>query len=148
MLQPFKYFNYFRCLLQQVLHVASVFISRCSMFHVFQMYVSYVSSNCYKNRSDIANVIWSHLCARLRTHSTPANRGVQQHWGRRRGWNPPESKVAQHGRKRNKPRSVHHNLCSDWYSSTYRQRRIQRGGCRGYSPPNRPDSFTNYCCLV
>jgi hypothetical protein len=39
-------FTYFRHMLQQVLYVASIFISMHGMFHMFQMYVSYVSSEC------------------------------------------------------------------------------------------------------
>jgi len=36
----------FRRILQQVLHAASVFISRHNMFHALQMYVSYILSEC------------------------------------------------------------------------------------------------------
>jgi hypothetical protein len=42
----FQMFHLFRRMSQQALHVASVFISRRGIFHVFQMYVSYVSSEC------------------------------------------------------------------------------------------------------
>jgi hypothetical protein len=42
----FQMFHLFQMYVAARLHVASVFISRCNMFYVFQMYVSYVSSEC------------------------------------------------------------------------------------------------------
>jgi len=48
----FKCFTCFRCMLQQVLHIASVFISRHKhfrcMFHMFHPNVAFVLSECYK----------------------------------------------------------------------------------------------------
>jgi hypothetical protein len=42
----FKCFTYFKRMLQQIHHIASVFISSRNMFHAFQMYFSYVLSEC------------------------------------------------------------------------------------------------------
>ena len=93
----FKCFTYFRRMLHQVLHVASVFISRSSMFHAFQTYISYVSSEyrmcfigCCKSRSDVTNVnivpTYMHVHWRVAQKRSEGRSSMQGHG---REWSPP-----------------------------------------------------------